>query len=77
MLFIEHVISKQFHTMVFYLEEFNILFIVDVFKKQFLQPSSQSEQAEHLLTLSSKPFTSLEDYAHHARTQIHKSELTS
>ena len=49
---------------------------VDVFKKQFLQPPSQTEQAQHLLTLSSKPFTSLEDYVHHARTQIQKSGLT-
>ena len=41
---------------------------VDVFKKQFLQPPSQTEQAQHLLTLSSKSFTSLEDYVHHALT---------
>ena len=61
--------------MVFYLEEFNILFIVDVFKKQFLQPPSQIEHTQHLLTLSSKPFTSLEDYVHHAQTQIQKSRL--
>ena len=42
----------------------------------YVQPPSQTEQAQHLLMLWSKPFTSLEDYALHARTQIKKSGLT-
>ena len=42
---------------------------VEVFKKQFLQTVQQ------LLSLSRKSFPSLEDYVHHALTQLQKSDL--
>ena len=48
---------------------------VTVFKGQFLQPPSRTEAAQALMNLSSKKFSSLEDYVHHARTQIQKSGL--
>ena len=48
---------------------------VTVFKGQFLQPPSRTEAAQALMHLSSRRFSSLEDYFHHARTQIQKSGL--
>jgi hypothetical protein len=48
---------------------------VEIFKKQFSQPPSQTEAAQNLMTLSSKTFRSLDDYVHHTRTLIQKSGL--
>ena len=40
---------------------------VTVFKGQFLQPPSRTEAAQALMNLSSRKFSSLEDYVHHSR----------
>ena len=48
---------------------------VTVFKGQFLQPPSRTKPAQPVMKLSSRKFSSLEDYVHHTRTQIQKSGL--
>ena len=46
-----------------------------MFKRQFLQPPSQTEAAQNLMTLSRKSFHPLDDYVHHARTLTQESGL--